>query len=317
MRMYLSGWQASRPERELRVIQAGALRYRCLSFANMLRIPGFPYYLSGSPPAEALAVEHGIGIMMDSGAFSFRAYRARLERLGKVKELAALPTREQFVDTFIAFVKKNSHKWDFYMDVDLDVNASLIYKNHVKILKRGIKPVPVFHGDDDVDYLRRYADLGHTLVSVGAPPMHGGRHQKRKYLDAVFNIASKSGLKIHGLALTSPWQVMAFPFFSVDSSSWSRVAGYGGIMRWDPVRHRLSILHVSEQASSGKGTAVKQNHRAMAGLAVELKEEGYDLTELQKDYVVRHIYNAKTMLYMARTATKFHKTGAGNWNPIF
>src|ERR1035438_5522922 len=90
MRIYLSGWQASNAKRELAVIRAGAMKYRCFSFASTVKIPGFPYHLPHIEGSVQACIKNGIGIMMDSGVVGFRTYKTSLKKAGK--DLSKIPT---------------------------------------------------------------------------------------------------------------------------------------------------------------------------------------------------------------------------------
>jgi hypothetical protein len=79
--------------------------------------------------------------------------------------------------------------------------------------------VPVFHGDSSIDWIRKYHDLGHNLIAIGShKSMRASRKQLAEYLHEVFNLGAKLGVEFHGLAMTSPWIMLTFPWASVDSS---------------------------------------------------------------------------------------------------
>lgn len=311
MRIYLSGWQASTKERERAVVKAGVIDHRCFSFASIQKIPGLPYHLPHIQGSYDVCVKHKVGIMLDSGVFGYRSYKRYLEKTGKPVKL---PTEEQFVRQYVDYCLANQSKWNFCVTVDFVENAAEILKRHKQLEKMGIRPMPVFHGDSSIDYLDCYADMGYDWVAIGALPRFKKKPKTlRRYLETCFNRADKLGMKLHGLALTASWQMLDFPFFSVDSSSWSRVAGYGGLMRFSEETGRLSILHVSTRDAAETGS-VKQNKHAMKLLERTLNDEGFDLQKLQEDFVARHVYNAKTMQQLAAFATKKHAAGGGKWD---
>ena len=69
-------------------------------------------------------------------------------------------------------------------------------------------------------------------------------------------------------------------------------------MRFDTVRERMTILHVSSKVCGkvdGKVGLLKQNRVAMLRLEDELKEEGFELAKLRDDFTERHVYNAIAM----------------------
>lgn len=310
MRCYLSGWQATGTERELAVVRAGFLKYRCFSFCNLVKLPGMRQALSKTlQQAYQVCLDNGVGIMMDSGVFSYRSIKKKLQAAGK--SISQMVGEVEYIERYVDWCKQNSKKWDFYVTVDLVEIAAENYRRQELLLKAGIEPVPVFHGDDSVEYLKKYADLGHKLICVGVLWGRTTLQQKRRFLDQVFNVGEKYGLTFHGLAATTAWMMLDYPFFSVDSSSWSRVASCGGLMRFDPVTNRISVVHVSDQAA-GSSLGLDSHPKLKQRLEREIQAEGFDFGLLRTDFVARHIYNSKTMDYIAASnRTK------NSWNSLF
>ncbi len=306
MKMFLAGWQSGTHERELRLLDAGVIGARCFSFANLIEIPGLPWYLPGVDAGYSLCVKRKIPIMMDSGVYSFRTYRAYLERKGK--STSSLPDDAGYIKLYVDFCKKHGKNWDFYVTVDFTRDCAANLKIHQKLEKMGIRPVPVFHGDDSTDYLKRYADRGYDYICIGNLPRkeRKGVSAMRRYLDAVFNEADKLKLSFHGLGMTSPWLMIDFPWRSVDSSSWARVAGFGSILGWDERTRRITTLHISEKQSAS--SRLHNSASAMASVKEHVEADGYDFEMLRTDHIYRHQYNAYTMLKMAEFAGKQHRT---------
>jgi hypothetical protein len=319
MKIFLSGWQASNAERELAVIKAGAVRERCYSFAMVQKLPGLPFYVKGLEEALQVSIDNKIDIMMDSGVVSWRSYRVGREKIGDKKALDKLVGEHEFIDMYVKYVKANYKKWEFYVTIDLERNAPSILERHKRICAMGIKPVPVFHGDSSAEYIKKYADLGHDLVSIATwPSLRTGKEQFKKYFDACFAVAAKCNVRLHGLAQTSPFKMIDYPWYSVDSSSWSRVAGYGGIIMFDEHKQRMSNFHISERHSAGKAADAKLNPRTMRMVKEYVEANGYDFEQLRTDFVTRHIWNGKTMLKLADHAAKRHRNKeSGRWNLLF
>lgn len=319
MRLYLAGWQASRRTRELEVITRAGIKHRCFSFANLFKIPGFPYFIDGKNHAcgtfegsYQACLEHKVGVMMDSGVFSYRNYKRLLIEKGTLT--AKFPTEDQFIHYYVDYVKANKQYWDWYATVDMEWSAPKIFKWHSYVLSLGIKPVPVFHGDATTDWLKKYHDLGHKFIALGSTKsLRASSKDWTQYLDNVFNVGAKLGLEYHGLAMTQPWMMLGWPFWSVDSSWWTRSAGFGSIMSWDDIKERMSILHISPRSSEARGQIFKQNKSAMLRLQEEVEAEGFNFDLLRNDHVERHVWNAKTMMKLVESATKKQR---GTWAQI-
>ena len=91
---------------------------------------------------------------------------------------------------------------------------------------KGLKVIPVFHQHEDfavLDKLRAHTDY------IGISPANDvSMPEKINWLNEVFSII-KDTIKTHGFAVTSHKQLYAFPFFSVDSSSWTSPSRFGTI----------------------------------------------------------------------------------------
>lgn len=288
MKIYFSGWHASRKVRELEVIATGAVKQRCFAFATLHKLAHKRFssftYAPWQKEVYETDIAQGIGIMLDSSAVGFRHYRKKFKD--------DVPD-EILSDPYIDFCRKEGHRLDFYFTLDLQASSPFIYAMQKKMFKLGLKPVPVYHGDDSTDYLKRYVDMGSDLIGIGGVHMlRSNLKDKRRYLDTCFNLAEKWNFKIHGLAMTAVWQILKYPFYSIDSSSWTRTASVGCLMKFDLQRERVTILHVSDQDSSKRLTLSTESQ---ARLRKELEDEGWDFHKLQTDHVARHCYNAITM----------------------
>jgi hypothetical protein len=154
-------------------------------------------------------------------------------------------------------------------------------------------------------------------VCLGSDPRtRTSVRQKRAYFDSAFNMLEKLSMTAHGLAVTAPWLVLSYPWYSVDSSSWSRAAGYGNIIRFNVRTGRMTSLHISEKGNVANVKSMSLDAMA-CGKAMKkaIEAEGYDFAELQASYTARHEYNAFTMQELAKAANS-HNRGEG-WRQLF
>lgn len=306
MKIYLAGWQASNRKRELKLIKSGAIVSRCFSFANMVKIPGLPFFLPGTEEGYQVCKTKGVGIMMDSGVFSYRTHKAQLQRSGK--PITTLPSNEEYIRLYVEFCLANKAQWDIYVTVDFSSDSAANFAIHQRLEKMGIRPLPVYHGDDKLEWLEKYLDRGYKYICIGGTTVKTtgstmGRRstvtQRRRFLDVMFNAGAKYGIQFHGLAVTSPWAIIEYPWKSTDSSSWSRAAGYGCILRLDQEKIRISTVRVSNRGASGGPKVMVGTSSFLSMLRKEIEKEGYDFDELQTDHIARHEYNARTMQQLA------------------
>lgn len=292
-----------------RVVDTGYVKHRCVSFAHVVKLRGLPSFIPGAPGALKVCTEAGVGIMMDSGVFSLRSYKRKLLALGK--SLDTLLTEDEYVSQYVDFCKAYSKRWDFYVTVDMVKVQSVIYKLHIRLQEMGIRPTPVYHGDSSIDYLRRYADQGYKLICIGTQSKARHRSNKRRdFLGAIFEEGEKLGLKYHALGVTAAWQMINYPWWSLDSSSWSQYATFGSIVTFDPKTRRLDPVHVSDRACSVEVV----NSRVLEAVREHVEAEGFIWKDLRTDMTARHCYNAKTMYDLAKYCTKRHRSvSEGTW----
>lgn len=303
---YLAGYQAANKANEKALVESGAVTHRCFSFVNLVPLPGLPYYLKGTEEGYKVCVKNGVGIMMDSGVFSFRTHRKRL--IKDRRSVSLLPTEEEYVQMYVDFCRRNAHKWDFYVTIDFTVNSEENFKRHVRLEKMGIHPVPVIHGDANMEeYLRRYHERGYDYICLGtSKSLRTGTIHRRRYMANAFEIGARYGIEFHGLAVTTPWQMLEFPWKSVDSSTWSRSAGYGNILRFNDDSCRLDMLHLTHRVNS-KQMPLYHSKVFEQRIRRELEDEGYNFDDLQTSHLTRHIYNARTMTHLAAAAGSHYR----------
>jgi len=182
-----------------------------------------------------------------------------------------------------------------------------------RFIAKGLEPVPVFHGDTSLDWIKKYQDLGCTLIGIGTSKDFRGRGFKgaRYYFDQVFNYAIKNNLRLHGLAITSLSMLTMYPWWSVDSSTWSKTAIYGCINFPDKNRNTILNLHVSEKHSNlvGYNNYAKKQRDEIDKVVAEL---GFDLRDLRvgKDAVEhRHTWNGYVFTHLFELIDIDHHLG--------
>ncbi len=150
-------------------------------------------------------------ILIDSGAFSFH-------NSGKHISL----------DEYEKGLKESNFKNYFNLDVIGDAEGS--YQSYLNMLDLDLNPIPVFHADTDINYLRKYLDQT-DFISIGNLV---GNNNIESNLNNIFNEIEKINpkAKVHGLGLTKPDIIKHYPFYSVDSSSYCAITKFARSARW-------------------------------------------------------------------------------------
>jgi hypothetical protein len=233
--------------------------------------------------------ENGQCVFLDSGAFSAFS-------LGVEVDLPA----------YCRWIKENL---DIIRVEDGALMASVLdgigdplktYQNQCEMERLGVRPLPCFHYGEDERYLEWYiANYGYITIG-GMVPI--STPQLFHWLDRIWNkyLTDGSGrarIKVHGFGLTSMDLMKAYPWYSVDSSSWVQIGAHGNIMM------EGKTLGFSSQSPSRK--TVNQHIDSMAPIMREAIEQkltgmGYDPDRLREIQYSRWAFNAEQFANMGR-----------------
>jgi len=159
--------------------------------------------------------DYPLDIFFDSGAFSAysRGYRIDLEDYGR-------------------FLLENQHFFTVYANLDVIGDWRATWDNQQKLEAMGLSPLPVFHYGEPWEYLEQLVRRYDYLALGG---MAGVRSKTKlvPWIAQCFCIirSIKPHCRVHGFALTSPFLLRLFPWYSVDSSSYA-ASRYGQIFLW-------------------------------------------------------------------------------------
>lgn len=167
-------------------------------------------------------------VILDSGAFSMWSK-------GKAVNLEAYA---QFCVRFRELLPKEIELNVVNLDVlpgswghvpskeDIAVSAQKGWDNMVYMESLGLKVIHIFHQHEDfaiLDKLKAHSDY------IGISPANDvSIKEKLDWLNKVF-LNLKDTIKTHGFAVTSHKQLLGYPFYSVDSSSWVVAARFGRV----------------------------------------------------------------------------------------
>lgn len=158
-------------------------------------------------------------VFIDSGGFS-----------------AATQGVEISMDSYIEFLKKHKKLITVYANLDEIGNPEKTHENQKRMEDVGLKPLPVFHTGEPISWLEKYIDEGYDYIALGGMvPYARDRKRLVQWMSLCFQVAEKAGkpIKYHGFGMTN-WDLMrAYPWASVDSSSWCSGFRYGQVYLFD------------------------------------------------------------------------------------
>jgi hypothetical protein len=144
-----------------------------------------------------------------------------------------MPDPHKFFDSYIEWLKEFYPYISYFVELDLQslLGMDVIRAWRQRIVDEGLadKCIMVHHSCNDDDHLD---ELIKTTKSgyIGFEGKMGGTF-KLPYMK-LLKKAYEAGIKVHGFALTSQKFVEKYPFYSVDSSSWTACTRYGILYKW-------------------------------------------------------------------------------------
>ena len=186
---------------------------------------------------------------LDSGSFTLWTKAAEYGKEFGIGEWEFYNTDQfwDYMDGYSRFVKENKAAIDICANIDvlpfrnkiqppkgMD-NASLTWRNQKWLEAEGLNPMPVVHYTTDLKWLKKYIKKGYKLIGLGGLVGSTSMEECVDWIDDAFCIVcdTKDGMPrvdIHGFGVTSFYLMRRYPWYSVDSTSWTKVAAYGGII---------------------------------------------------------------------------------------
>lgn len=270
----------------------------------------------------------GVGLFfLDSGAFSMKGKATEYAKKNGGNRWAYYDTKEfwDYVDAYAAFVKEHQEGIDYYVNVDAIGNPELSWKSQRYLEKRHkLKPVPVVHCGSDVKWIEKYMAAGHDLIGLGG----GLIDWKASWLDKVFAMVCNSPgnlptVRLHGFAMTGYKNLIKYPWWSVDSATWTKVGANGNIM----VPHKRGkeytfgvrpyIVPVSNDSSAPSGkhyNSMSPRERKIIDEWLELIEVPFGKTDKDGTVIEYGVTNRHSERKIANL--KFFE-GLRNWLPAY
>lgn len=172
---------------------------------------------------------------LDSGAHSL--YNKMVKNNQSRNKYQFYTTQDfwNYVDSYARFVRKYKNIITYYANVDVIYNPEMSWKVQRYLEEEwNLHPIPIVHFGTDMKWVNLYCKKGYYLLGIGGL---GQNTTKKAYLlwaDRLFTTLCPEPdrlpiIRMHGFAMTS-WQLLfRYPWWSVDSSSWTKVGAYGGI----------------------------------------------------------------------------------------
>lgn len=174
-------------------------------------------------------------LFIDSGAHSLYSREVINKAHASGYKYYDSPEFWTYVDEYCNWIKKRINSIDYYANVDVIFDPERSWK----VLKymeneHGLKPIPVIHFGTDLKWFDKHLNAGYEYLGIGGLGQEATRDIYMKWADKVFDFLCPRPTRLplirtHGFAMTSFRLMTRYPFWSVDSASWSKAGGYGKI----------------------------------------------------------------------------------------
>lgn len=161
------------------------------------------------------------------------------------------------VQEYAEWLRKWGHLFTCAAALDVIGSAKDSYEQ-TGLLRNMVDPklpiIPIFHSNDEADgekgqwnWLTRYLDDGYDYIGISPT---GNIYSSPKWLQAwlarCFKMA-RPGVRYHGFGVTG-WKVLlSFPWYSVDSSSWTAGFRFASLQLFDEQRGRMEKIDMRQK----------------------------------------------------------------------
>ncbi len=144
---------------------------------------------------------------------------------------------------FIQFIQENLPKLTTYAALDVIGDPEATLRNQDIMEDHGLDPLPTFHYGDDLKYLHMYCQQ-YDYIALGGL-VGRGKTLIYPWLQKVFSLYPEQ--RFHGFGVTDINLLKAYPWYSVDSTSYLSGGKFGQIYNNDgTMSHISTIEHLSE-----------------------------------------------------------------------
>ncbi len=240
-------------------------------------------------------------IVKNSGAHSL--YNKFTEKQGdRFTDDFSWTNTKEYKDYFESYIKwlntdGNKDKMDCYINLDVIGSGPKSWENQKTMESCGLRPIPVYHYGDELKYLYKCLDDGYKWIMLGGVAKIGNSDS---FYDDVFRKIGRDSngnpkVKVHGLAATDYNSMTRYPFYSVDSVSWTLYSAYGfalfpQIKKGELVYEQPIVVRCSKVQQKGKTQMFIEDYIRLAGkdlVESYLKELGL----MQDEFSIEELVN--------------------------
>ncbi len=143
-------------------------------------------------------------------------------------------------EDYIEWVRRWQHRINVCAAPDVIGDAKATERDTELMLKANLQTMvlPVYHVGEPWEYLEKWSNEHEYIALGGMVPYAMNPKFLRAWCRKAFQVM-KPGTKVHGFGMTSWDKMLEFPWYSVDSSSWTSAVRFGQIQLFDRKRGQM------------------------------------------------------------------------------
>lgn len=165
----------------------------------------------------------GLDLFLDSGAFSAWSQGVEID-----------------IAEYIEFVRYHRGAISYCINLDtiamgndpwsLDKAADASWRNYQFLRGQDVPVLPVFHYGEDMKWLKLFCRECEYICFGGMVGITG--NDRSQWIDTAFRVAQETNpdIKIHGLGIGDLELIERVPWYSIDSTTWLKIAAMGSIL---------------------------------------------------------------------------------------
>lgn len=252
------------------------------------------FYLSRTDIAlPQLKVNGHTGLItIDSGAHSFFEQKGLSVTGNTSKQTKKTESPDEYFAKYLSWVIKNYKYFDYFVELDLQEIVGEAKVNEWRALykEHGVfdKCITVHHSCNSMEQFGELLNnseskyIGIEGLRPGAPMLPYKR---------LLKIAYDRKIKVHGFAFTRCPLLAQFPFYSVDSSSWTMVVRYGAFQKFN--NGSMKTVNCKRQDHFFKHNIPIEMHSTIRRETKEGREDKIKLEYTAKEYIKMQTYFTK------------------------
>lgn len=188
-------------------------RWEEINLWQFNRLVSFAYVVDD----EAKNLHKYNNVMLDSGAFTYlNGAKGDIDW-------------DIYINRYANFINKYDVKYFIELDIDPIVGIKEVERLRAKLEKlTGKQSIPVWHKSRGKDYWLKMVKE-YDYVAIGGIVTREIKPSEYKHFHYMLAEAKKENCKVHGLGFTNLKGLKEYPFYSVDSSSWTSGTRFGHV----------------------------------------------------------------------------------------